>query len=74
MTITEAVKRAVTVYESELTEATPDDAVQGGSDWWHNGQIILVDEDFADVDVEAKEVTGAWVGGDGNGCVDQVQH
>lgn len=57
VTITETLKRTVTVYEEELKEPTSDDAVQTVSDWWHNGQIVLVAEDFTDVDFKAEEVT-----------------
>ena len=74
VTITETRRRTVTVYESELKVPTPDDAEQTVSDWWHNGQIILVTEDFSGVEFEAKEVTETEKGGGGNGCVDQVQH
>ena len=63
VTITETLKRTVTVHESELKAATPDDAAQAVSDWWHNGPIVLVAEDFADVDFEAEEVTE---GGEGH--------
>ena len=74
VTITETLRRTVTVHESELKAPTPDDAEQTVSDWWHNGQIILVAEDFSGVEFEAKEVTEIGKGGGGNGCVDQVQH
>lgn len=57
VTVTETLKRKIRVYESELKEATPDDAAQTVSDWWHNGQIVLMADDFTDVDFEAKEVT-----------------
>ena len=63
VTITETRRRTVTVHESELKAPTPDDAEQTVSDWWHNGQIVLVAEDFADVDFEAEEVTE---GGEGH--------
>ena len=73
-TITETRRRTVTVHESELKAPTPDDAEQTVSDWWHNGQIILVAEDFSGVEFEAREVTETWEGGEGNGYMDQVQH
>lgn len=57
VTVTETLKRKIRVYESELKEATPDDAAQTVSDWWHNGQIILMADDFTNVDFEAREVT-----------------
>ena len=74
MTITETRRRTVTVHESELKAPTPDDAEQTVSDWWHNGQIILVEEDFSDVEFEAREVAEIEEGGDGNGRMEQVQH
>jgi hypothetical protein len=58
VTITETLKRKVTVYETELKEATPDEAAQLVSDWWHNSQIILEAEDFADVEFPAEEMEG----------------
>ena len=74
VTITETRRRTVTVYESELKVPTPDDAEQTVSDWWHNGQIILVAEDFSGVEFEAREVTETEEGGDGNGRMEQVQY
>ena len=74
VTITETRRRTVTVHESELKAPTPDDAEQTVSDWWHNGQIILVAEDFSGGVFEAREVTETWEGGEGNGYMDQVQH
>ena len=49
---------------------TPDDAEQTVRDWWHNGQIILVPEDFSGVEFEVTERTE---GGDGNGRMEEVQ-
>ena len=72
--ITETRRRTVTVHESELKAPTPDDAEQTVSDWWHNGQIVLVAEDFAGVEFEAREVTETEEGGDGNGRMEQVQY
>lgn len=57
VTVTETLKRKIRVYESELKEATPDDAAQMVSDWWNNSQIILGPEDFLDVEFEASEIT-----------------
>ena len=74
VTITETLRRTVTVHESELKAPTPDDAEQTVSDWWHNGQIILVPEDFSDVEFEVREVTEIGEGGDGNGRMEQVQY
>ena len=55
VTITEIRKRTVTVQESELKEVSAMDAEQTVSDWWHNGQIILGMDDFAEVDFKAEE-------------------
>ncbi len=74
VTITEMRRRTVTVHGSELKSPTPDDAAQTVSDWWHNGQIILVPEDFSGVEFEAREVTEIGEGGDGNGRMEPVQH
>lgn len=57
VTITETLRRTITVYESELKEPTADDAEQTVSDWWHNSQIILGAEDFVGVEFEAREIT-----------------
>ena len=70
VTITETRRRTVTVHESELKAPTPDDAEQTVRDWWHNGQIILVPEDFSGVELEVTERTE---GGDGNGRMEEVQ-
>lgn len=64
VTVTETLKRKIRVYESELKEATPDDAAQTVSDWWNDSQIILGPEDFVDVEFQASEITEE--GGDGN--------
>lgn len=56
VTITETLKRKVRVYESELKEPTVTDAEQTVSDWWYNGQIILMADDSVNVDFEAKEI------------------
>ena len=64
--IRETLERVVTVHEGELKEATPDEAIQTVSDWWHNGQIVLECEDFAGVeflDADAEE------GGEADGLV-----
>ncbi len=56
VTVTETLKRKLRVHETELKEATADDAEQTVRDWWQNGQIILVAEDFAGVEFEAREI------------------
>lgn len=56
--IRETLERTVTVYENELKDGTPDEAVRLVSDWWHDSQIILGPEDFTDVeflDAEAED-------------------
>lgn len=58
VTITETLQREITVYESELKEPTLDDAEQTVRDWWSNGNIILVAEDFKGVEFHAKEGGG----------------
>lgn len=72
--ITETRRRTVTVHESELKFPTPDDAEQTVRDWWHNGQIILVPEDFSDVEFEVREVTEIGEGGDSYRCMESLQH
>ena len=59
VTITETRRRTVTVHESELKAPTPDDAEQTVRDWWHNGQIILVPEDFSGVSL-CRKISPAW--------------
>ena len=56
--ITETLKRVVEVNETELKEATMDEAVQTVSDWWHTGQIILEAEDFDGVEFTPAEGGG----------------
>ncbi|MCD8329911.1 MAG: DpnD/PcfM family protein [Lachnospiraceae bacterium] len=58
VTVTETLQREITVYESELKEPTLDDAEQTVRDWWSNGDIILVAEDFKGVEFQAKEGGG----------------
>ena len=70
VTITETRRRTVTVHESELKAPTPDEAEQTDRDWCHNGQIILVPEDFSGAEFEAREMKE---GGDGNGRMEEVQ-
>ena len=55
VTITETLKRTVTVHESELKEPTALDAEQTVRDWWRTGQIVLMAEDFSDVDFSVEE-------------------
>ncbi|MBQ9633001.1 MAG: DpnD/PcfM family protein [Lachnospiraceae bacterium] len=55
VTITETLKRTVTVHESELKEPTALDAEQTARDWWRTGQIVLMAEDFSDVDFSVEE-------------------
>ncbi len=59
VTVTETLQREITVYESELKEPTLDDAEQTVRDWWSNGDIILVAEDFKGVEFHAGEGGGA---------------
>ena len=56
--ITETLKRVVEVNETELKEATMDEAVQAVSDWWHTGQIILEADDFDGVEFTPAEGGG----------------
>lgn len=58
VTVTETRQREITVYESELKEPTLADAEQTVRDWWSNGDIILVPEDFKAVEFYAKEGGG----------------
>lgn len=56
--ITETLKRVVEVHETEIKEATMDEAVQAVSDWWHTGQIILEADDFDGVEFTPAEGGG----------------
>ncbi|MCD8196103.1 MAG: DpnD/PcfM family protein [Lachnospiraceae bacterium] len=58
VTVTETLQRKITVYESELKEPTLDDAEQTVRDWWSNGDIILVAEDFKGVEFHAEKGRG----------------
>jgi phosphopantothenate synthetase len=57
VTITETLRREITVNESELKEPTVTDAEQTVRDWWNNGQIILNADDFTDVEFSTEETT-----------------
>ena len=64
--IRETLERVVTVYEGELKEATPDEAIQMVSDWWRGGQIVLECEDFTGVEFSDAD---AGEGGEADGLV-----
>ena len=55
VTITETLRRTVTVRESELKEPSASEAEQTVSDWWRTGQIVLMEDDFANVEFMAEE-------------------
>jgi len=55
VTVSELYQREVTVYESEMKEATPEEAVRVVENWWKDSQIILTNEDFQGVEYSVAE-------------------
>lgn len=61
VTITETYQRTVTIYESEMKEATVEEAQRVAEDWWQDSQIELGTDDFQDVEFTGREDGGADV-------------
>ncbi len=55
VTVSELYQREVTVYESEMKEATPEEAVRVVENWWKDSQITLTNEDFQGVEYSVAE-------------------
>lgn len=50
VTVSELYQREITVYESEMKEATPEEALRMVENWWQDSQIDLNEADFQGVD------------------------
>ena len=50
VTVSEFYQREITVYESEMKEATPEEALRMVENWWQDSQIDLNESDFQGVD------------------------
>ena len=50
VTVSELYQREITVYESEMKEATPEEALRMVENWWKDSQIDLNESDFQGVD------------------------
>ena len=50
VTVSEVYQREITVYESEMKEATPEEALRMVENWWQDSQIDLNEADFRGVD------------------------
>ena len=50
VTVSEVYQREITVYESEMKEATPEEALRMVENWWQDSQIDLNEADFQGVD------------------------
>ena len=50
VTVSEVYQREITVYESEMKEATPEEALRMVENWWQDSQIDLNEADFQGVE------------------------
>lgn len=50
VTVSELYQREITVYESEMKEATPEEALCMVENWWQDSQIDLNEADFQGVE------------------------
>lgn len=50
VTVSELYQREITVYESEMKEATPEEALRMVENWWQDSQIDLNEADFQGVE------------------------
>jgi hypothetical protein len=50
VTVSELYQREITVYESEMKETTPEEALRMVENWWQDSQIDLNEADFQGVD------------------------
>lgn len=57
VTVSEFYQREITVYESEMKEATPEEALRMVENWWQDSQIELNTADFQGVEYSAEEIT-----------------
>ena len=55
VTVSELYQREITVYESEMKEATPEEALRMVENWWQDSQIELGTEDFQGVEFTGRE-------------------
>lgn len=53
--VSEIYQREVTVYESEMKEATQEEAIRVVENWWKDSQITLTNEDFQGVEYSVAE-------------------
>lgn len=63
VTVTELYQREITVYESEMKEATQEEALRMVENWWQDSQIDLNESDFQGVDYSVRETTEDTEGG-----------
>lgn len=64
VTVSELYQREITVYESEMKEATPEEALRMVENWWQDSQIDLNEADFQGVEYSAEEITEETEGGE----------
>ena len=55
VTVLELYQREITVYESEMKEATPEEALRMVENWWQDSQIDLNEADFQGVEYSVAE-------------------
>lgn len=56
VTVTELYQREITVYGSEMKEATPEEALRMVENWWQDSQIDLNEADFQGVEYSVAEM------------------
>lgn len=59
VTVSELYQREITVYESEMKEATPEEALRMVENWWQDSQIDLNEADFQGVEYSLTRVEEA---------------
>lgn len=57
VTVSELYQREITVYESEMKEATPEEALRMVENWWQDSQIELNTADFQGVEYSLTGIT-----------------
>ncbi len=64
VTVSELYQREITVYESEMKEATKEEAVRMVENWWQDSQIDLNEADFQGVEYSVTEIKENPEGGE----------
>ena len=68
VTVSELYQREITVYESEMKEATPEEALRMVENWWQDSQIDLNEADFQGVEYSLTGIAEAPAETEGGGA------